>query len=181
MRENKKAILISWLIGIGFGMFFSGIILSVLLYASNRTKPLPIVEGQSTTQAQEANPDKDADLPKEEENVKLDEIRDESKQDIKEDIKVVEEKVEKIEVIKEEKKKEDPEIKKESSTIKLNIKTNATGHEITQMLVDNGVISDYDGFIRLIVLKDAERSLAHGVKVFPLNSDIETVFKILRP
>ena len=77
--------------------------------------------------------------------------------------------------------KEDEAKQTETQTIKLDIKPNATGHEITQLLLDNGVISDYKGFINHIVAQDAEHRLAHGIKTFPLNSDIETVFKVLRP
>lgn len=68
-----------------------------------------------------------------------------------------------------------------NQSVEINIHASATAHDITRMLVENGVISDYDGFIALVVSKDAERKLAHGTRVFPLNSDIETVFKLLRP
>ncbi len=81
----------------------------------------------------------------------------------------------------EEEQKTNEEDEQAPETIELEIKPTSTAREITRLLVDNGVILDYDEFIEYIVLQDAERSLSHGIKTFPLDSDIETVFKILRP
>lgn len=157
LGQNKKTIFISWFIGLGFGLFFSGIILSVLLYTSNKTSPGLRQEPNDISQDQNAETAKEVivleDKVKEEPAVEEVILPHET---VEEDLKVPE-------------------------TITLHIKSEATAHDITKLLVENGIISDYDGFIAYIVSMDAERSLSHGTITFPLNSDIKTIFKILRP
>ena len=150
MTANKKTILISWFIGLGSGLFIAGIILSVLLYSSNKIEPMPEV----THKQEEREPEE----VKEQESIK-------NKKKTIQDKTVV-----------------DPvETSEFSESIELEIGPAATAREITMMLLDNGIISDYGEFIAYIVSQDAERVLSHGRMTFPLNSDIETIFKILRP
>lgn len=135
--------LISWLVGVGFGLFFSGIILSILLYTSNKAESVQVEAEEQTQTVEPEEPEESTD----------------------EDIEVDQDNA------------QEPDI----ATIELEIEPSATAKEITRMLVDHKVISDYDEFIAYIVSKDAERTLSHGKKIFPLESDVETVFKILRP
>ncbi len=167
MLNNKKTLVISWLIGIGCGLFFSGIILSILLYTVNKTSPIPKEISKETVE----NQNEVAPQGNEEEKIilSIEEKETMESENIKMPVEVID-------------KNEEPHGKKDKpQTIELNIQAAATAHDITKILVENNIISDYDGFIDHIVLHDAERSLAHGIITFPLNSDIETVFKILRP
>ena len=158
MKTNKKTILISWFIGVGFGLFLSGIILSILMYMSNKKEIKPI---------------------KNTEDIHMPEREEQGDQELPESLETEEQnEVQEMQPTQELAEVEN-EINKE--TIELDIKNSATAKEITKMLVENGIISDYDEFIAYIVKMDAERSLSHGTKTFPLNSDVETVFKILRP
>ena len=152
MKTNKKLAIISWFIGLGSGLFLSGIILAIIMYTSGKINHTP------------ANSVGQVEVGNKEEVEEIEEI---------EEIKEIEVEVNPI---------PEQEISTETEqTIELEIKPTSTAREITRLLVDNGVILDYDEFIAYIVLQDAERSLAHGTKTFPLNSDVETVFKILRP
>ena len=156
MGVNKKTIIISWFIGLGSGLLISGIILSLLIYTSNPTEPVPI-ENQ------------------EQEELSVEPV---------EPISVVEEEIviekEELEEVLEEKESiEENEAAKEM--IELEIGRTATAKDIARMLADNGVIPDYDEFMAYVVSKGATRSLYRGKNIFPLNSDVETVFKILKP
>lgn len=164
MKTNKKTILISWFIGVGFGLFFSGIILSILLYTANKEE-LKSMENQEQVQKIDHDENKKSYTPGETNHIKTTETIEKVK------------KTEVAESIEDNHKTNNLNME----TIELEIKSTATAREITQMLVDHDVISDYDEFIAYIISMDAERSLHHGKKVFPLNSDMETVFKILRP
>lgn len=168
VRANKKTILISWLIGVGFGLFFSGIILSILLYTSNKTTPVAV--------------DKPEQIGENISNIVLEDNGQETQIDtsVKEKNEAIERPEQKIEEA-DEQIEEGETQKAEVKTIELTIESAATAHDITRILIENKVISDYDEFIAHIVKHNAERSLAHGTMTFPLNSDIETVFKILRP
>lgn len=157
MRVNKKIAMISWFIGLGTGLFLSGVILSIIMYTSNRVSPTsenPIAEVEL-----EIKDEQDGKNNHQAYNGEIEEIIADSKTEDKTNIQTMQ----------------------EIETIELDIEPTSTAREITRLLVDNGVIADYDEFIKYIVLHDAERILSHGTKTFPLNSDIETVFKILRP
>jgi len=164
LKINKKAMLISWFIGVGFGLFFSGIILSILIYTSNKTD-INETENQEQVIVNEDNKYNKETLSEEKTNPKITETVE----------------IKHIEKIEEQTTSTENNNDVAVETIELEIKQSATAKEITKMLVENGVISDYDEFIAYIVSMDAERSLTHGKKTFPLHSDVETVFKILRP
>lgn len=162
MKFNKKIIFISWLIGLGFGLFISGIILSILLYVSNKTIPVA------------TNVNELIQVENNHEEMQFLTIDEEVMEDIEE--KFEEEPDE--EIVEEEIKEEMPE---DVIEVEIRIPYTANARQITSLLLEHHIITDYDEFLNYVISMGATRQLAHGTKKFPLNSDIETIFKILRP
>lgn len=149
MISNKKTILASWLIGLGSGLFISGILLSIILYSSNQKEPLAISEKMQVEEGEAAAPKS-------------------SEQPLARDELIIE---------------EEPPKPQELAVqmVEVDIKPTAGAREIGRILLENNIIQDYDEFIAHVVAEDLERSLAHGLREFPLNADLETVFEILQP
>lgn len=147
LTSNKKTILVSWLIGLGSGLFISGIILIVLIYSSNRIEAPPIAQ------------EEELEIKQSQKSLETNELTIEPPQT---------EAIQEVEEL-------------EAKTVTIEIKETAGAREIARLLVANNIIQDYDEFMDYVLSTDAERSLAHGLKEFPLNADLQTIFEILKP
>lgn len=146
--------LISGIIGLGAGLFISGVVLSILLYSANKTPPPKQIETEQTSQNQQAKQEQQANAASS-----------------------------KVEIIAKKPKVANIEPEKtnlEPETIEIEISPVATAREIGVLLEEKGVVSDSDEFITYIISQNASRTLLHGTKIFALNSDNETALKILR-
>lgn len=165
MGNNKKAMFISGIIGVGIGLFISGIVLSFLTYnVTNINVP-------NITNHEQINTDDVMEKIKvtKSENTTLSSETEEMEIKEPEEPKELEEKVNiKPEII-----NIDPQ------TIEVEINETATASQIAELLANEGVISDADEFLSYIVSKKAARTLIHGRKIFEINSDYETALEVL--
>lgn len=154
MKEHKKAMLISGIIGLGAGLFISGVVLSILLYSANRTQPPTQVEIDEISQGQQMKQEQQPKAASSQVNK------------IARKPKVADIDLQKTNI--------------EPETIKIEIGPVATAREIATLLEEKGVVSDSDEFITYIISQNSSRTLLHGTKTFALNSDNETALKVLK-
>ena len=146
--------LISGIIGLGAGLFISGVVLSTLLYSANKTQPPNQIEIDQISQEKQVKQEKQP-------NAASFRVKKTAKKP-------------KVANIDPKKTNIEPE------TIKIEIGPVATAREIAGLLEEKGVVSDSGEFLTYIISQNADRALLHGTKIFTLNSDNETALKILR-
>ena len=146
--------LISGIIGLGTGLFISGIVLSILVYTVNNKEP---VNPENITEAQQGEIQSAKIIEQEQGHTPL------------------EPKETKIEL-------EKTNLESEMTTaeaVTIAIGEAASAREIATILEKQGVVSDSSAFLTYIISQGASRRLQHGQKVFILNSENEDALKVL--
>jgi len=171
VENNKKTMLISGMIGIGIGLFISGIILIILMYNGNN-KDIPSITNSEHLNKGDIKAESEVEKSKPEDTIIASDVKETKGKEIKEQANE--------ELVKEEIVTIAPEETNiDLATIEIEISETATAGQIAKLLEKDGVIPNASEFLSYIISKDAERILIHGKKTFDKNSDYETALKVL--